>query len=170
MILFKAIQKAHVSSWDDYQKTSSYRDGARWNSAGMPVMYTSSNAQNAMLEIANYMPNPKTVNAVYDIVVFEFPELRLHYIEPSELPKEWHEEGHADVLKTIGDSYLSHKDFDGIVVPSATINRDIATHPINAVRRSVYANTVVNLETIGLDRIAVTGNFSPVYSSKMFTP
>ena len=169
MILFKAIQKAHVSSWKSYEKTSSYRDGARWNSAGMPVMYTSSNAQNAMLEIANYMPNPKAVNAVYDIVVFEFPELRLYSIEPNELPEEWHDGRQVDALKAIGDSYLSNKDFDGIVVPSATINREIATHPINAVRRSVYANTVVNLATIGLDRISVTGKFSPVYSSKMFS-
>ena len=168
MILFKAIQKAHVSTWKNYQKTSSYRKGARWNSAGVPVMYTSSNAQNAMLEIANYMPNPKTVNAVYDIAAFEFPELRLHSIEPNELPLEWHETRHADGLKSLGDKYLTEPQYDGIVVPSATINRDIATHPINALRQSVYANVLVNLLTVGISRIKLIDSFSPIYSANMF--
>ena len=62
MILFKTIHKDYVSTWQDYQKTSSYRVGARWSSAEVPVMYASSNAQNSMLEIANYMPKPSLVN------------------------------------------------------------------------------------------------------------
>jgi RES domain-containing protein len=170
MILFKTIHKDYVNTWHDYQKTNSYRAGARWNSAGVPVMYASSNAQNAMLEIANYMPKPSLVNALYRLAVFEFPSLRLHQIEPRELPSNWYDSTKPKEPKDLGDKYLKSANYDGIVVPSATINRDVATHPVNAIRESVYANVVVNLETIGLSEIKLIGSFEPIYSHSMFTP
>lgn len=169
MILFKTIHKDCVATWQDYRKTTSYRVGARWNNAGVPAMYASSNAQNAILEIANYMPNPLQVNALFRLAVFEFPSLRLHQIEPRELPGNWHGFSQPKRPKLLGDTYLKSPKYDGIVVPSATINRDVATHSVNAIRESVYANVVVNLETIGLSNIKLIDSFSPVYSQSMFT-
>jgi RES domain-containing protein len=168
MILFKTIHKDYVSTWSDYTKTSSFRQGARWNNANIPVMYTSSNAQNAMLEIANYVPSPKMVNQLYRMAVFEFPELRLHTIEPVELPTRWHGESHEQAAKDLGEKYLLDTRCDGIKVPSATINRDVATHSVNTIRSSVYANVIVNLERIGLDRIKLIDSFSPIYPHSMF--
>lgn len=170
MILFKTIHKDYVSTWQDYQKTRSYRAGARWNSAEVPVMYASSNAQNSMLEIANYMPKPSLVNKLFRLAVFEFPSLRLHKIEPTELPSNWHDFNKPNEPKALGDKYLNSSKYDGIVVPSATINRDVATHEVNAIRESVYANVVVNLETIGLTNIKLIDSFTPVYSHSMFKP
>lgn len=168
MILFKTIHKDYVSTWADYAKTTSFRNGARWNNPNIPVMYTSSNAQNAMLEIANYITSPKMVNQFYRMAVFEFPELRLHTIEPLALPANWFLDPHEQEAKDLGDRYLTDTNCDGIKVPSATINREIATHSINTIRTSVYANVIVNLEHVGMARIKLIDSFTPVYSLSMF--
>ncbi|MAA94907.1 MAG: hypothetical protein CML22_06970 [Rheinheimera sp.] len=168
MILFKAIHSNYVSTWDKYKETTSFKNGARWNSPGVPAMYTSTNPQNAMLEIANYINSPAMVNKLYRIAVFEFPSLRLHKIDLPELPSNWYDISKPAKVKLVGDSYLKNAKYDGIQVPSITINRDIATHPINAIREAVYANVVVNLDTIGVGNIKLIDSYSPVYSSNMF--
>lgn len=168
MILFKAIQKNYVGKWSDFQKTSSFRNGARWNSPGVAAMYTSVNPQNAMLEIANYLGTPKLANATYVMCVFEFTSLRLYHLVPDELPADWHSVFKPDAAKKLGDSYLNNPNYDGIVVPSVTINQSIAMHPLNEVRAAAYGNVVVNIETIGVDKIRLVDTFSPIYSSNMF--
>lgn len=168
MILFKAVQTKYLSSWADYTKTSSFRNGARWNKPNVPALYTSANVQNAMLEIANYSLTPSMANSLYTMAVFEFPELRLKTIEPAELPAKWSHRDHKLSVKNAGNKYLTSKDWEGIVVPSVTIHHAIATHPINAIRQSVYANVIVNLEQIGIDNIKLIDTFSPIYSEAMF--
>jgi RES domain-containing protein len=171
MILFKTIKSPYVHKWRDFEKTTSYIDGARWNTPKSSIMYLSSNVQNAMLEVSNYSPNPKMVNRYYHVAVFEFPSLRLHTIEPKELPSSWNWSSHPTTVQKLGMKYLDdHENYDGIMVPSATINPSIATHSINTIRHPVYANVVVNLETISLDNIKLVDSYSPVYSNRMFLP
>jgi hypothetical protein len=121
-----------------------------------------------MLEIANYAISPSMVNKLYSIAVFEFPELKLKTVEPDELPSEWSHPDQKLSVKNAGDKYLTDKRWQGIIVPSVTIHHKIATHPINAVRQSVYANVVVNLEHVGLTNIKLLESFNPVYSNAMF--
>jgi len=169
MILFKAVKKEYADSWADYTKTASYKSGARWNSAGVAAMYTSMNPQNAMLEIANYVASPRLVNSLFVISVFEFPSLRLHQLIPNELPSDWNDVSKPAQVKALGDKYLNDPQYDGVVVPSVTINKDIAMHAINAIREAAYGNVIVNLKTIGVDNVKLIDSFSPVYFSNMFT-
>lgn len=168
MILFKAIHHQYLNKWQDYSKTSSYRHGARWNHATIPAMYTSQNVQNAMLEIANYTLSPAMANSLYKIAIFEFPELRLQHIEPAQLPKLWSDTEHKVSVKDLGSKWLTDPDYQGIVVPTASIHPAIATHPINAVRASVYANTVVNVARVGVQQIKLLDAISPIYANSMF--
>lgn len=159
-----------VKGWSDYELTSSYKNGARWNSAKIPVLYFSSNVQNAMLETSNYEPNPDKVNKFYSIAVFDCPELRLHTIDAEDLPSQWNCNTHIRELQLMGDDLLLSDKYDGIIVPSATINADIATHPINSVRQASYANVIINPQSVGLDKIRLVDAYQPVYSSRMFKP
>jgi RES domain-containing protein len=170
VILYKTIHKDYIRGWANYQKTSSYRNGARWNSKNTPAMYLSANPQNAMLEIANYAVSPKIANTLYRIVVFEFPELRLLAVTPSQLPKQWNDAAHSTVTQQAGDAWLTSGRHDAFIAPSVTINHVIATHAINAVRDSVYANVIVNLGTVGTANIRMVGSYKPVFSDRMFTP
>lgn len=168
MIVFKIIHKDYVETWRDYKKTSSFRVGARWNSAGVAAMYTTSNVQNAMLEVANYMPTPAQVNDLFRLAAFELPSLQLYQISPQELPGNWYELTKPNATRELGDKYLKHSDYDGLIVPSVTINKDIAMHPLNAVRASVYSNVILNPERIGVGNIKLIDCFTPIYSQSMF--
>lgn len=168
MILFKIIKNSYTDTWADYQKTKSFTEGARWNEKGTPAMYLSSNIQNAMLEAANYSPSPKIVNKLFSVCVFEFPELRLKAVEPDELPSSWNATSHTLKTKEFGSNYLLGATYQGIILPSVTMNSDVALHPINAVRQSVYANVVINPESVELERVRMLSKHAPVYSERMF--
>lgn len=170
MILFKAANAKYIRLFKDYHKTPSFRDGARWNSASTPVMYFSSNIQNAMLELANYQPDPTIANAINVMGVFESPPLRLYHMTPHELPLGWSDTGPSVKAQKLGDSYLSDDRYDGFVVPSCTINKELAESPYNEIRDCVYANVVLNPESRAVRRIELRETFQPIYSSRMFNP
>ncbi|BFM18773.1 hypothetical protein R50073_49560 (plasmid) [Maricurvus nonylphenolicus] len=169
MILFKIIHKDFVSGWADYQKTGSFRNGARWNSPGTPVMYLSSNIQNAMLEIANYSISPRMANKLFRMAVFEFASLRLYEMSPEDLPVTWNADEHGTDTQEIGDKLLSSDSYDGFMAPSAAINNDIVRHPLNDVRRSAYGNVIVNIEKYGQDKAELIDSYSPIFSQRMFS-
>lgn len=169
MILFKTANAKYIGSFMDYHKTGSFRDGARWNSPGTPVMYFSSNVQNAMLELANYQPDPVIANAINVMGVFETPALRLYQMTPEELPGGWSDPTYPLAAQELGDKYLNDERYDGFVVPSCTMNVDLAQSPYNEVRDCIYANVVLNPESEAVSRIQLKETFSPIYSARMFS-
>ena len=169
MILFKIGHKDYVHGWQDYRKTASYRNGARWNSREVPVMYLSSNIQNAMLELANYSVSPKMANKLFRIAVFEFEDLRVSNMEPGDLPRDWDSETHIKETQGAGDKLLRRKNFDGFFAPSVAINNSVVMHPELAVRGCAYANVVVNIEQFGIGKVTLKDVYSPVFSPKMFS-
>lgn len=168
MILFKIIHRDFVSEWADYQKTGSFRNGARWNSPGTPVMYLSSNIQNAMLEIANYSISPRMANRLFRMTVFEFASLRLYEMSPEDLPVTWNADEHGPDTQEVGDKLLSSDHYDGFLAPSAAINNDIVRHSLKDVRRSAYGNVIVNIEKYEQDKAELIDSYSPIFSQPMF--
>jgi RES domain-containing protein len=170
LILFKTANANYIGGFKDYHKTRSFKEGARWNSAGTPVLYFSSNVQNAMLELANYQPDPVIANHINVMGVFETPALRLYMMTPEELPQGWSDAAAPLAAQELGDKYLNDDRYDGFVVPSCTMNVDLAQSPLNEVRASIYANVVLNAESDAVSRIQLTETFSPIYSARMFNP
>ncbi|SOB77200.1 RES domain-containing protein [Marinobacter sp. LV10R510-11A] len=168
MILFKSANKKFVDKLADYKKARSYREGARWNSASIPVQYFSSNVQNAMLELSNYMPDPLVANKLNVMGVYESPSLRLHHITPEELPDGWHLYPYPSATQFLGDRYLLDERFDGFVVPSCAINTDLAESNHNEVRNCIYANIVLNPERPSVQQIRLMNYCSPIYSNRSF--
>lgn len=158
-----------MAEWSDYRKTSSFRRGARWNSPGQPVMYLSSNVQNAMLEIANYAISPKMANSLYRLVVFEFPLIRLHTVRVPSLPAEWSRSEHHAETQVLGDTLLRKAAHDGFVVPTTAVHSAISMHPNRAIRETSYQNVVINLEKIDPTQVKILERLSPVFSTRMFS-
>ncbi|MFV0277652.1 MAG: RES family NAD+ phosphorylase, partial [Parahaliea sp.] len=129
MILYKIIKTPFVAGWTDYRKTASFRRGGRWNSPGQPAMYLSSSVQTAMLEIAHYALSPRMANKLYRLVVFQFPELRLHRLPVSDLPQDWDHAEHHFATQAIGDALLRAGRHEGIVVPTTSVHPGITKHP-----------------------------------------
>ncbi|MCG9579814.1 RES family NAD+ phosphorylase [Vibrio tubiashii] len=169
MILFRALHKKYVDSWNDYEKGSSFKEGARWNLAGTPTMYFSANVQNAMLELTNYAPTPKMANGLFVMGVFECPSLRLKEVQPENLPTGWEQYPFHKDTQQYGSDVLLNNDYDGLIVPSCAINTELAASLHNEVRRSLYANIVLNPEKETVKKMTMVDTYTPVYSNRMFT-
>lgn len=168
MILFRALHKQFVDNWSAFEKSSSFLNGARWNLAGTPVIYMSTNVQNAMLEMGNYMPSPAVANALNVMGVFESPSLRLYELRPEELPNNWEQYPFVEGTQELGSRILLDDHYDGVIVPSCTINNELAHSPHNDVRRCNYANAVLNPSKPSVANMRLLDTYSPVYSSRMF--
>ena len=61
MRLYRICRVEHL---EDYSGLgASYRDGGRWNEAGLAVLYFAETASVAMLEMANYLPSRRLASA-----------------------------------------------------------------------------------------------------------
>ena len=131
-------------------------------------MYLASNAQNAMLEIANYAVSPRMANTLYRLVVFEFPATRLYETAPDELPPRWNERVHHSGVQQFGDRLLRQDDYEGFRVPTVALPTQISLHPRDTVRTTANLNVVLHPPRIALDRVKILDSVTPVFSSAMF--
>jgi len=52
---------------------ASFKNGARWNNKGIPVLYFALSPSVAMLEMANYLPSPRFVPKSYCLGEYNLP-------------------------------------------------------------------------------------------------
>ena len=101
---------------------ASYRDGARWNSPGIPVLYFASSASVAMLEMANYLPSPRLTPSSYRLGVYEFPEgVASDSMGIDELPSEWNRYPYPVSTQRLGSIWLQAVENALLIVPSAAV-------------------------------------------------
>lgn len=63
MRLFRICPEQYLENYSGLG--ASYRDGARWNKAGIPVLYFALSPAVALLEMGNYLPSPRLVPKSY---------------------------------------------------------------------------------------------------------
>gem|GEM_PF-383511 len=172
MIVFRTVaqQYAAVDKMLDYTKSSNYRNGARWNSAGIPALYLSTNVQNAMLELANYVDDPETANLSSVIAIYQIDdELRLDEIAPKQLTDDWNVYPYPPSLQKLGDTILTSPNYDGLIAPSIAINDAVARSNINTIRQSCYANLIINPTNTIVRSMKLIDTCDPIYSERMFS-
>lgn len=98
---------------------ASYDSGARWNHPGHPVMYFALSASVAMLEMANYIPNPRFVPPAYRLGVYDVNEDLFDTFDSSDLPENWADYPHPTVTQDIGTEWIQQGGNLGLIVPSA---------------------------------------------------
>jgi len=101
---------------------ASYRDGARWNQPGQPVLYFALSAATALLELANYLPSPRLIPPSYRLGIYEFPNtLRYHTLPDGELPDDWAAFPYPTSTQELGGDWLTRGKEVGLLVPSAAV-------------------------------------------------
>ena len=170
MILFKSAHPNYIDKWQSFELTRSFKQGARWNSPRTPVLYMSSNVQNAMLELANYAPTPKMANALNVMGVFSVSdEINLYQITLADLPQRWNEFPYPHSMQKLGDAVLNSGEYDGMIVPSIAVSNSIVRHTSNLVRLSSYANVVLNPEReVVKNSLKLLNIHRPIYNPRMF--
>jgi RES domain-containing protein len=124
--------------------------GGRWNSKGLPMLYTGASRALCTAEVAVHTSLgilPKD----YVIVEIEIPEDSIQAIELSELPSNWREFPHLESTKTIGDSFLKRNAFLVLKVPSAVVQGDY-NYLVNPFHADFQKVKIISKMTFEFDR------------------
>jgi RES domain-containing protein len=94
-------------------------NGGRWNSQGVPIVYTSATQALAALELYIHLNPPVDFELV--VIGFVFDEELVERIEPDALPKNWRAEPPTMLTKQLGDIWVKESRSAVLAVPSVII-------------------------------------------------
>jgi RES domain-containing protein len=93
------------------------RYGGRWNSVGVPMVYSSEHLSLAVLEVRVHI----TPTAPYKSFAFDFEEALMRRFPAQQLPKDWQHEPPPLSLQRLGDAWVKAGDSVILAVPSAIV-------------------------------------------------
>ena len=98
--------------------------GARWNSAGVEIIYTAANRSLAMAEVAVHF-TLATLPADYMMVCIEIPdEVTIQKVDVNDLPSNWNEFPHPLTTQSFGDKFVAAYKSCVLRIPSAVTQGD----------------------------------------------
>lgn len=98
--------------------------GARWNSAGVEVIYVATNRSLAMAEVAVHL-SLATLPNDYRMVTLVIPdEVRIKKLSAADLPNNWNQFPHPQSTQHIGDRFVADNKYAILRVPSAVTKGD----------------------------------------------
>jgi len=124
------------------------RNGARWNSKGVPVLYCATTESLAMLELRVHAPHPYPRTRLKFII--EVPDDAVLEAPVAELPRGWNKLPPSPASKRFGDEWVAAGSSLGLLVPSviASDERNLLLNPAHARFREVR---VVRKSRVRLD-------------------
>ena len=128
--------------------------GARWNSAGVEIIYTASNRSLAMAEVAVHF-TLATLPIDYMMTTIFIPDdIPLQRLILTDLPKDWNAFPHPQNTQTIGDTFINNNKYCILEIPSAVTQGDF--------------NIVINPHHIDLTRIKILSNEKFPFDKRIF--
>ena len=95
------------------------RYGGRWNSKGVPVVYTAASQSLAMLEM---LVQDDPLRAHYVVISAMLPDnLKIEILSDDQLPDDWRSPQPSGLLREIGMRWLGERRSAVLAVPSAVI-------------------------------------------------
>ena len=98
--------------------------GARWNGAGVEVIYVATNRSLAMAEVAVHL-SLATMPGDYMMVTILIPdEVRIKKLSAAQLPQDWNQFPHPSSTQQIGNRFIAENKYAVLRVPSAVTKGD----------------------------------------------
>ena len=97
--------------------------GGRWNSRGVAVVYTSSSASLAALEVLVHLPPEQHLRG-FVIFACTFDEKLVAKLDRRTLPRDWKDYPPASALQRIGDEWVAAGKSAALRVPSVIIDSE----------------------------------------------
>lgn len=144
------ICKTHHPPFDG---TGAQITGARWNSAGRPVIYAADSFAGAILEILAHALRPRTLPGPHHAVRIDVPEDLVETLDPAALPG-WEAKGSPEA-RAFGDRWLEERRSAVLVVPALPA-------------RPVGHNVLVNPDHPDVVRITVSSPFAVPWDERLF--
>lgn len=159
MKLYRVTNEKFADSYNGMG--ASYDVGARWNSAGTPVIYFALDMATAMVEAANYHTSPRLIPPSHCKAIYTTDEnISMELFDVANLPPDWNKMPYPASTQVIGDEFINSKRAALLYVPSAAINVD-----------SEYMIAIANPLHPDIRKhnmITLIDKLKPVYSERMF--
>jgi len=121
MIVYRLSKQAYINDLSGY---GAEKTGGRWNSKGIPILYTAASRALAVVEIAVHVPLG-IIPADYYLAIIEIPDkASIPRIEISDLPANWNKNPFTKTTQLIGDNFIKSNKHLMVQVPSATVAGD----------------------------------------------
>ena len=119
MTLFRLTNGAYIN---DLSGTGAKLYGGRWNSVGLPALYTTEHISLAVLEILVHIKSYRRP-LDYHLITIEIPaEVSMISIDHQKLKKNWKDD--IEYLQVMGDEFLKSKQSLVLKIPSAIIETE----------------------------------------------
>lgn len=149
MIAWRIAKTRHPA----YDGTGAALWGARWNSAGRPVIYAADSFAGAILEVIAHATTPKTLPGSYHAVRIEIPDELAEAADREALPG-WDLKD-SPVALAYGDVWLAERRSAALMVPAVT-------------SRPVGRNVLINPAHPEAGRIGVSAEFPVPWDERLF--
>ena len=120
MELFRITRIKYLENFTG--KGGSFLNGAQWNKSGIPILYFASTPSVALLEMANYLPNPRLIPADYRLGIYHLPDaVSIQTLTVSDLPQNWSQYPYPSSTQKIGSQWLNEGGSLILLVPSVAV-------------------------------------------------
>lgn len=118
--------------------------GGRWNSVGVPMVYTAATASLAVLEMLVHL-DASSVLPSYSLCKVRFDDGLATSLDRSALPANWREAAGANELRVIGDTWAASKESVILRVPSVIVPIEdcLLINPLHPDARSIVTDAPV---------------------------
>lgn len=121
MIVYRLSKKSFAH---DLSGKGSAIAGGRWNSKGVPILYTSSSRALCTAELAVHLPLG-IIPTDYVIISIHIPDtIRVGKYPETKLPKNWNHTPYSSATQSIGNDFVKQGKFAILKVPSAVVEGD----------------------------------------------
>ena len=118
MIVYRLSKQAYINDLSGY---GAEKTGGRWNSKGIPVLYTAASRALAVVEIAVHVPLG-IIPVDYYMAAIEIPDkASMPRVEVEDLPPNWNRNPFVKNTQLIGDNFIKSNKHLIVQVPSATV-------------------------------------------------
>jgi len=147
MIVFRIAKAAYAQ---DLSGFGSKKYGGRWNYKGIPVLYTSTHAAMALLELLVHLP-VAYVASDYQLIKINCPNESIDSLNLEDLPSNWKEDEQKMLLKDLGKDWIMKSEKLCFSVPSAILpgEQNVLINPSHQLFSKVK---IESMEPIPIDR------------------
>ena len=146
MIVYRLSKAIHAN---DLSGTGAEKNGGRWNSHGIPMIYTSESRALCIAEVAVHLPMG-ILPEEYTLITINIPGRFIFSLPDNQLPKDWKSIPPAQSTKTIGDQFIGNQKYLTLKVPSMIV-KDEHNFLVNPKHSAIKEVRIISIEPFEFD-------------------
>lgn len=126
-------------------------NGARWNSAGVEIIYTASNRSLAMAEVIVHVDLLTLADDYHMLTVYIPDDISFKKLTPADLPENWNAFPNPASTPAIGDRFVIENQYCILMIPSSVTKGDYNLL-INPNHADFAKIKIINIEKFPFDK------------------